>query len=199
MPRRRPVLLLLAIPPLLVAGVGLGLHLWGKQDRAQRADAIVIFGARVNPGGQASPVLRARTRHAFNLWKKGLAPVIVCTGGVGTHPPAEAVVSRQLLEEWGVPKQAIRVDDKSTSTRENARNAAALLPPRSRAIGVSQPFHLWRCRRDCATFGLELYTSPEISGWERLRPVSKAYYCTREAALVTRDVLLSAFSGTGRR
>ena len=198
MRRRLVIFLLLATPPLLLAGIGASLHFWGKQERAQHADAIVVFGARVNPGGQASPILRARTRHAFELWKQGLAPVIVCTGGTGNHPPAEAVVSKQLLEEWGVPSNAILVDDKSTSTRQNARNAAALVPPGARVIGVSEPFHLWRCRRDCAAFGLELYTSPEIAGWARLRLVSKVCYCTREAALVTRDLLLSPFSGTGR-
>lgn len=195
MPRRRLVLWLLPLPLCFVAGIGWSLNQWGKRDRAQRADAIVVFGARVYSGGEASPILHGRTRHAYDLWKRGLAPVIVCTGGIGKYPPAEAVVSRQLLEGWGVPAKAIRIDDKSTSTRENAHNAAALLPPSASVIGVSEPFHLWRCRRDCANYGLKLYTSPETSGWNQLSFHSKVFYCIREAVLVTRDVLFSAFSG----
>ena len=194
--RRRLILLLflLAVPPLFLAGIGTILHFWGKPDRAQPADAIIVFGAYVNKHGQASPVLRARNRHAFNLWKRGMAPIIVCTGGVMAHPPAEAIASKRLLEEWGVPSKAILVDDKSTSTWENARNAAALLPPGARVIGVSEPFHLWRCRRNAEAFGLTLYTSPETDGWDRMRPNDKASQFLLEAALVTRDVLSSPFS-----
>ena len=194
--RRRLILLLflLAAPPLLLAGLGASLHFWGKQDRTQPADAIIVFGAYVNKRGQASPILRARNRHAFELWKRGLAPIIVCTGGIVTHSPAEAIVSKRLLEEWGVPSKAILVEDKSTSTWENARNTAALLPRGARVIGVSEPFHLWRCRRNCEAFGLTLYTSPETSGWDRLSPYSKASQFFREATVVTRDVLSSPFS-----
>ncbi|HEX8465361.1 MAG TPA: YdcF family protein [Abditibacterium sp.] len=188
--RRRRIAFLLLLAPLYLATVGAFLVMWGSRDRAQNADAILIFGARVAPSGQASPILRARTRHAFELWQRGLAPKIVCTGGRGTYPPAEAEVQKQLLRGWGVPEEAILVDDESTSTRENARNAASLLPPDSRVIAVSEPFHLWRCRRDCQKVGLVAFPSPEIEGWKALRGVSRAYYALREAILVTRDLFL---------
>lgn len=196
MSRRRVILILflLAVPPLLLAALGVSLHYWGKQDRTQRADAIIVFGAYVNKRNQASPSLYARNRHAFDLWKRGLAPIIVCTGGVGTFPPAEALVSKQLLEGWGVPSKAILFEDKSTSTWENARYAAELLPRGATVIGVSEPFHLWRCRRSGAAFGLTLYPSPSLSGWNHKSPYDKVVLCLREAVLVTRDVLSSPFS-----
>ena len=187
--RRLILLLTLAGVPLYLAIVGAFLVRYGAQDRARKADAIVIFGARVNANGQASPILRARTRHAFELWQRGLAPKIVCTGGVGDFPPAEACVSEQLLKNWGVPQSAILVEDRSTSTRENARNAAALLARGARVIAVSEPFHLWRCERECARFSLVAFPSPDTQGWSALRWQSRCYYAAREALIVTRDLI----------
>lgn len=188
---RRNALLIFCFlaPPLYGAVLGAILVSWGTRDRAEKADAILIFGAKVNKTGQASLLLRARTYHAFELWQRGLAPVIVCTGGIGDFPPAEAAVQVALLQKWGVPATAILREETSTSTRENARYAAALLPRGAKIIAVSQPFHLWRCRRDCAKFGLIALTSPEMQGWNVLRWEKRALYALREAAAVTRDVL----------
>lgn len=191
---RRLVLALILGAPLLYGGVvGALLMNWGNQDRARRADAIIIFGAHVQRGGDASPILRARTRHAFELWQRGLAPRIVCTGGVGTWPPAEALVQKRLLEEWGVPTSAISVDALSTSTRENARNAARLLPRGARVIAVSDPFHLWRCGRDGAKFDLRVFTSPETPGWNALQRRTRLAFLAREVIAVSRDVLFDLF------
>src|SRR6185437_12200330 len=43
-----------------------------------RADAIVVFGA-AEYSGRPSPVLRARLAHAYELYQKKLAPVIITT------------------------------------------------------------------------------------------------------------------------
>jgi uncharacterized SAM-binding protein YcdF (DUF218 family) len=184
-----PILAILAAPPIYLGLLATYLVSYGTKDRAQKADAIIIFGARVNSRGEASPILRERTRHAYSLWEKGLAPRIVCTGGIGNYPPAEATVQKRLLEKWGVPSKSIEVDDLSTSTHENAVNAAQFLPQGARIIAVSESFHLWRCRRECTRLGLSVFTSPETAGWEQLGTRQRAYYALREAILVTRDLL----------
>lgn len=91
-----------------------------------RADVIVILGAAVWPGGQPSLVLRDRTARAAELYHQGIAPKIICTGGVGTNPPAEAEVEKQLLLEAGVPESAIMLETASTSTIEQARAIKAM-------------------------------------------------------------------------
>lgn len=196
MPRRRRFFLSLlacvVIPLVALLSLGVWLERWGRVDRARKSDAIIVFGARVRSDGSPSPLLRARTWHAFELWKRGLAPKIVCTGGVGDYPPAESVVQGKLLLGWGVPASALLRDEKSTSTRENALFAARLLPGGARVIAVSDPFHVWRCRRDCARAGLRASTSPELPGWDELPLLSRVFYCVREAALVVRDTLLGS-------
>ncbi|RYX82930.1 YdcF family protein [bacterium] len=195
MRRRRLLLSLCAcvvIPFVALLSFGVWLERWGRVDRAKKSEAIIVFGAKVRSDGSPSVLLRTRTRHAFELWKRGMAPKIVCTGGVGTNPPAESVVASKLLVQWGVPESDILRDEKSTSTRENALFAAQLLPSGARVIAVSDPFHVWRCRRDCARAGLRASTSPELPGWDSLPLWSRVFYCAREAALVVRDTLLGS-------
>ena len=177
------------MPIIYVGAVGFWLQSWGTPDRAQSADAIMIFGSGVKSDGRASPTLRARTRHAYELWKRGLAPKILCTGGVGAYPPAESLVQEQLLIGWGVPASAIIKEEKSTSTWENAKFGAPLLPKGARVIAVSDPYHLWRCARDCKAFGITAYPSPATATWLQWPVQTRLFFCVREAALVTRDLI----------
>ena len=195
-PRRRKRLFiagaLLLAPLIYVGALGFWLQSWGNIDRAQKSDAIMIFGSGVRSDGRASPTLRARTRHAYDLWKRGLAPKILCTGGVGAHGPAESVVQEKLLIGWGVPSSAILKEEKSTSTWENAKFAAPLLPQGASVIAVSDPYHLWRCKRNCEAFGLRATTSPATAAWLQLQPRRRAFFCAREAVLVSRDLIYGA-------
>src|ERR1700756_5259380 len=50
-----------------------------------KADAIIVFGA-AEYAGRPSPVYRARLDHAFDLFQRGIAPVVITTGGSGSDP-----------------------------------------------------------------------------------------------------------------
>ncbi len=195
--RRKLLITGLIFAPVAATGglllVAIGLSRFGHLDQAQKADAIIIFGARVYRGGVPSPILRSRTHHAFDLWKQGLAPLIVCTGAIGDYAPAESVVESQLLRGWGVPEKAILRDEASTSTLENARNAAELLPEKAVVIAVSDPYHLWRARRDCRKFGLKAFPSPALEGWPEIVWTKRFAMTLREAVLVVRDVVFDFF------
>ena len=168
---------------------------WGTTDRAHPAEAIVIFGAKVLPDGDATIALRERTRHAFNLWKRGLAPLIVCTGGIGDNPPAESVVEERLLLGWGVPAQVILTEHNSHNTRENVRFGAAALRGRLgnagqlRIIAVSDAYHLWRAQRDCAILGLVAYTSPTTSDEPHANLRYQFSMALRELLSIARDLV----------
>lgn len=159
---------------------------WGQSDRAQKADAIVVLGAYVRPNGEASPALRNRALHAAGLYKRGLASHIITTGGLGDNPPAEAVVSADVLKEQGIAASAISSEITSTSTWENAANAAQICRENgwTRVIIVSEPFHLWRATRNFQKQGLIAYPSPSIDHRVRFR----LWMTTREVPAVLRDV-----------
>lgn len=84
------------------------------------SDCMVILGAAVWPGGEPSPTLRDRISRAAVLYDQGIADKIICSGGVGKYPPAEAEVCRQFLMQAGVPETAIIMELTSTSTSEQA-------------------------------------------------------------------------------
>jgi uncharacterized SAM-binding protein YcdF (DUF218 family) len=161
------------------------LDAYGFQDRAQPADAIVVLGSRVYPGGVPGPSLTRRARHAADLYAQGLAPFVICTGGQGDETvPSEASVACGLVAEAGVPPEALLLEDRSHSTEENALYTAELLAPRglSAVIVVSDSYHLYRANLLFTRAGLTPYTSPAAPVTGRIFWVERYYRVTREMA-----------------
>ena len=76
----------------------------GRSDQARAVDAIVVMGA-AQYDGEPSPQLAARLDHVAELWPRGLAPLVVVTGG--NRPGdrfTEAEASAAYLVERGVPE-----------------------------------------------------------------------------------------------
>ncbi|HZT43746.1 MAG TPA: YdcF family protein [Chthonomonadaceae bacterium] len=167
--RKRVVIILSAVvllPCLCFAGLAIYIQIYGQVDRAQPAQAIVVLGAKVQRSGQPGASLRARTLRAVALYRRGLAPKIICTGGIGSFPPAESQASATLAEAQGVPVEDLLLESKSRSTMENARYAADICRAHgwTRVIVVSDPYHLFRARRDFERFGVIAYPSPALEG-----------------------------------
>jgi uncharacterized SAM-binding protein YcdF (DUF218 family) len=144
-----------------------------------QADAIVVLGAAVWPGGVPSPALRRRLLHAVSLWRQGRADRLVLSGGIGTHPPAEADVMYRLARAEGVPAACLIREPTATSTWHNATACAALLNPQGwgRVIVVSDRYHLRRALLAFRYCGLEAVGSAADAGcskpdwYTRLREV----------------------------
>jgi uncharacterized SAM-binding protein YcdF (DUF218 family) len=117
-----------------------------------RPRVAVVLGAQVLPGGRPSPTLEARTRHAGELYVRGLADLLVPTGGEGEHPPGEAVVMSGILRKMGVPEAAILREDTARSTWESAVSVAEIAHHRGigEVLVVTDPLH---CVRTVASFG----------------------------------------------
>src|SRR3989441_1018960 len=79
------------------AAVVVSVAIHAAHDEATGADAIVVLGA-AQYNGRPSPVFRARLDHAAALYQRGLAPVVLVTGGVGTGDTvSESEVGRHYL------------------------------------------------------------------------------------------------------
>ena len=111
-----------------------------------RFDALVVAGAAVRADGRPSGALARRTEHAVALWRAGVAPKIVLTGGnSASGGGSEGVVAARHASSLGVPDDQIVVEDRSTSTEENALGARRLLGP-CRVLVVTDNYHALRCR-----------------------------------------------------
>jgi hypothetical protein len=82
---------------------------------AHSADAIVVFGA-AEYAGRPSPVYRARLDHGFDLFRKGLAPVVITTGGAAQDPNfSEGGVGRDYLVRRGIPELSLIAETQSST------------------------------------------------------------------------------------
>ena len=132
------------------------------RDEATRADALVIFGA-AEYNGAPSPVLKARLDHAFDLEERGLAPLIITSGGSGGDPQyTEAGVGRDYLIQRGVAEDKILADTASLTTYGTVKAATLLLTQRQKrtCIAVSDGFHLYRIKLMFRSLGVSACASP---------------------------------------
>ena len=101
-----------------------GVVFWERRDTARPASAIVVLGA-AQYVGRPSPVLRARIDHAIDLWRRGLAPRIIFTGGFGDRDTtSEAAVGQRYAIEHGVPPRDILIENSGRSTAESLQQVA---------------------------------------------------------------------------
>jgi uncharacterized SAM-binding protein YcdF (DUF218 family) len=161
----RGVLALLVVAAVATAAwsrwVYVQIQTYANQDQAAPADAIGVFGA-AEYDGRPSPVYRARLDHAFQLYKRGIAPLIITLGGDGGDKYSEGGVGREYLIGKGVPEQAIIAETQSRNTEESARRIAVIARANGlrRLVIVSDGTHLFRIREITAAEGLNVLTSP---------------------------------------
>ena len=113
------------------------------------ADAIVVFGA-AEYSGRPSPVLRARLDHALDLFHKGVAPVVITTGGAAADPKfSEGGVGRDYLMHHGVPERSLIAETQGRDTAESANRVAVIMRANGlhSCVAVSDAYHVFRIRK----------------------------------------------------
>lgn len=149
---------------VLVAYLVLVLWVWyiSRLDEHAMADAIVVLGA-AQYNGRPSPVLKARLDHALELFREGLAPRLVVTGGIGSGDRvSEATVSRNYLRSLRIPDSALVVRPDGRTTEESMRSVGEWMAEHQldTALLVSDPFHMARLRLEARRAHIVAHTSP---------------------------------------
>lgn len=194
--RRSGSRLAASVLSILVAGwaaSALAVIVWGRRDAAAPADAIVVLGA-AQYAGHPSPVLRARLDHALALWKRGLAPRLILTGGTGVgDTTSEAAVSRRYALRRGVPDSAIFLEHEGRTTEQSLGAVADIMRERRMrsAILVSDPFHMLRLHILARRFGLVALTSPTPTSPISANRGQAVGYVLSESVKVPLTVLLT--------
>jgi uncharacterized SAM-binding protein YcdF (DUF218 family) len=135
---------------------------FGTTDYRQPAQAVVVFGAQVEPDGQASIALADRVATATALYREGLAPIVIMSGGTEPSGYDETLVMRDLAEAEGVPANAIILDHGGANTQATVIDTANIFGRRSidRVLVVSQFYHLPRIKLAYAAAGYDVWTVP---------------------------------------
>lgn len=181
---RRPWLL------LLLAAVGALLLFFGVtgsrivraagEGPTKKADVIAIFGA-AEYAGRPSPVYRARLDHAYELFEKGMAPVVITTGGAAQDPDfSEGGVGRDYLLRRGVPERALIAETQGSDTAQSAARVANIMRANGMhsCIAVSDAYHVFRIRALLEHEGVQVELAPRPESrphplWERFAAVMR--------------------------
>jgi uncharacterized SAM-binding protein YcdF (DUF218 family) len=153
-----------------------------QQDQRRQVDAIIVLGA-AQYNGRPSPVLRARLDHALGLYRDGLGPIVVVTGGVGLgDTTSEALVGKRYLAAHGIPVRYVIAQPQGRTTMASMTAVAGWLRRRGfhRVLLVSDPFHMFRLRLEARRTALEAYTSPTESSPISENPVLELRYLFAE-------------------
>lgn len=161
---------------LLVGGLLIGVVILGgtafrvwqvaRFDDRRPVDAVVVLGA-AQYDGDPSSIFAARLQHAEALYKDGLAPRIITTGGGRPGDVyTEAEAGRRFLIDRGVPAKDVIAVGVGSDTLRSLQAVAA----RAEQDGwysaeiVSDPWHSLRARTMARDSGLTAWTSPTRTG-----------------------------------
>ena len=145
-------------------------------------DYLIVLGARVYDDGP-SPALTRRINAVMACLDEHPDAIIIASGSQGKgEPVSEAQCIRDELVARGVDPGRIRLEDRSTDTRENMAFSKALIDSPDAAVGiVTNNYHIWRSMRLARRAGLTdvhgiaaEYTGPTLF-----------HYMIREAVSIT--------------
>jgi uncharacterized SAM-binding protein YcdF (DUF218 family) len=144
------LLALIAVAALLMLGITAVqvVHTASLQE-IHRADAIVVFGA-AEYSGRPSPVLRARLDHALEVFHRGVAPVVITTGGAAADPTfSEGGVGRDYLMRHGIPERSLIAETQGRDTSESAVRVGVIMRANGlhSCVAVSDAYHVFRIRK----------------------------------------------------
>jgi uncharacterized SAM-binding protein YcdF (DUF218 family) len=145
----RALLLLLLILTVVLAITGSRIVSTAALQETHQADAIVVFGA-AEYSGRPSPVLRARLDHALDLYHRGVAPVVITTGGAAGDPSfSEGGVGRDYLMRHGIPERSLIAETQGRDTAESAVRVGVIMQANGlhSCVTVSDAYHEFRIRK----------------------------------------------------
>jgi len=151
-------------------------------EEIHNADAIVVFGA-AEYSGRPSPVLRARLDHALDVFHRGVAPVVITTGGAADDPSfSEGGVGRDYLMRHGVPERSLIAETQGRDTAQSAMRVGVIMRANGlhSCVAVSDAYHVFRIRRLLEHEGIDpVYVAP--------RPDSRPHGLWQRALAVLRE------------
>jgi uncharacterized SAM-binding protein YcdF (DUF218 family) len=178
-------LLALAVAVVLIYLASVCLHIVqeASQQETHPADAIVVFGA-AEYAGRPSPVYRARLDHAFELFRRGIAPVVIATGGAGDDPHySEGGVGHDYLMHRGIAEPNLIAETQGSDTAQSAERVGVIMRANHMhsCIAVSDEYHVFRIRKLLERQGVKVYVAP--------RPDSRPRSVWQRALAVLREAV----------
>ena len=137
----------------------------GDSDVPLERRAALVLGAKTKDNVMSN-ALRARVDYAIELYHGGQVGALIFTGGFRDKDPAressEAVLARAYAVAHGVPAQRIWIEQRSTTTLENLREAQAIVNAQgfAQVALVSDRWHLARAQAMARDLDMSVVPAP---------------------------------------
>lgn len=167
---------------LYITATTTSIVLYQHVDETQPADVIIVLGAAASEDG-VSPVFRERLNHGMQLYRDGYADTLLLTGGVGSgNVRSDAAIARDYLIQEGVPAEDILIEETSTITEENLKNAKIIMDEHAlkTALLVSDPLHMKRSMLMARDLGIVAYSSPTPTSMYRSASTKLSFLAREE-------------------
>jgi uncharacterized SAM-binding protein YcdF (DUF218 family) len=178
----RILVLIVVVFLLWIAAICLAVVRESDSHQNQPADVIVVFGA-AQYDGRPSPVFKARLDHAFELFQKGVAPVVITTGGAADDPRYnEGGVGHDYLMKLGIPDAQLIAETQGSDTAQSAQRVGVIMHANhmQTCIAVSDEYHVFRIRKLLEHQQIRVYVDPR-SGSRPRTAWQRGLAVTREA------------------
>jgi uncharacterized SAM-binding protein YcdF (DUF218 family) len=150
-------------------------------------DAIVVLGSGLGRDGELSDDSLRRAMRGIELYKRGLAPLIVFSGARRPGAPvrSEAEARSRLAVELGVPPEAILEVEDVRTTHDEAVQVSTILskPEQRKVLLVTESLHLRRAKLAFERAGFQVapaasdsYSRSALSGASRFGLAARIAY-----------------------
>ncbi|WP_024793238.1 YdcF family protein [Tomitella biformata] len=163
---RRGIAGALIVSAVLVCGAAFRVWQVARIDNFTPAGAVLVLGA-AQYNGVPSSVFAARLDRGAELFKDGVAPLVVTVGGKQPGDVyTEAEAGKNYLVSHGVPADRVIPVSEGSDTLESIDRVADELHARgvNSVVISSDPWHSLRARTMARDAGLEAWTAPTRTG-----------------------------------
>ncbi len=125
-------------------------------------DILIVLSADEQPEGFAGPASFGRALYAIRVWREGHFRAVVVSGG-RTHGAAISLAAAigDFLVAYGVPRDQVFLEERSTSTRENALFTSRMIASwPGRKVLLTSDYHMFRARHAFEAAGLTVEPRP---------------------------------------
>jgi uncharacterized SAM-binding protein YcdF (DUF218 family) len=123
---------------------------------------LIVLGADMFQDGMIGTGTYLRCLYAARAWKAGKFRAVVVAGGAAPPSPiTTAAAMREYLVCQGVPREAVYVDERSGSTRQNALFVKEIVDRwPDRKVLLTSDYHIYRARRVFEKVGVPVSALP---------------------------------------
>lgn len=173
----------------LVLWAGRDMVAW-PSDRVTHAPAVLVLGASVRADGRPSDILADRLAVAAEIYRAGLADVVLVSGDNGQEGYDEVNAMRAYLLDAGVAPEDVFLDHAGFDTYDSVYRARAVFGVTDMIV-VTQEYHLSRALYLADAMGIHAQgVSSDLQPY-----VKQAWFSARESLARVKavaDVLRSA-------